>query len=249
MRKSLKFIGRIVSAGLAGLLTFGSPGCTMPRPVYGPNGEYLYEERVSDAGENLRLIGMINGGLLGLLIQAEGSHLSKDQRERIDAESRRNMQRQIDALNQGNGSVQPYPEQAGFRRVYTGPMGPSEALKVNQKDGREIPLRTRSLVPEAIDYSREEKSPIGIRLNSEVGVAPMKVSYFALLPSDLTEEHSCSWAINNVPVSTGHKGWTVLKEPGEYTVELDFVNAHGQEFVARRTVNVLERITAGGQGN
>ncbi len=71
-------------------------GCTTYAPRYDSQGRYIGEQEVEDPGRTVATIGVLNGGLLGLALQAMGDHASNEQQRRINEERMYGMQRQID---------------------------------------------------------------------------------------------------------------------------------------------------------
>ena len=70
------------------------------------------------------------------------------------------------------------------------------------------------------------------------------VSYSVALPDRIRRKAYFLWTDNGEPVSNGVNGQLFLTTPGEHQIEVLVTTDEGQEYRARRTVTVLERISA-----
>ncbi len=82
--------------------TIALSGCTTYAPRYDSQGRYIGEQEVEDPGRTVATIGVLNGGLLGLALQAMGDHTSKEQQRQINEARMYGMQRQINQFSGNN---------------------------------------------------------------------------------------------------------------------------------------------------
>jgi hypothetical protein len=87
-----------------------------------------------------------------------------------------------------------------------------------------------------------------LRISSTIGIAPLLVSYSAVVPGNLRRGAYFLWTDNEQPIANGINGQTYLTKPGEHNIEVVMTTADGREFRASQTVTVLEPITRS-QGN
>ncbi|MBN1513891.1 MAG: hypothetical protein JXB13_17880 [Phycisphaerae bacterium] len=90
---------------------------------------------------------------------------------------------------------------------------------------------------------RAETSPIRMRLSSTIGIAPLLISYSAVVPGTLRRGAYFLWTDNNQAIANGINGQTYLTKPGEHHIEVVMTAADGREHRASQTVTVLEPIT------
>ncbi len=116
---------RRLSLGVAAFC-LGATACTTPQPVYDKQGRYIGYTRKFDEGKALSHFGAINGGLLGLFMEAVGNKVSEDNRREIEHDYRERVQEQID--NVGTGSSHSHD-----RAVQPGRVGP-RVLPIVRRD-------------------------------------------------------------------------------------------------------------------
>lgn len=106
------------------------------------------------------------------------------------------------------------------------------------------PSTRRGPTPDRLTPNRSQPAdgPIRIRVSSTIGVAPLLVSYSALLPKSLRKEAHLLWTDNGEPISNGINGQKVLTEPGEHSLEVLVTAADGKEYRNARVITVIERM-------
>jgi len=114
---------------------------------------------------------------------------------------------------------------------------PTTPVPSSRSQGR-TPERTQ-----AATTPRAEASPIRMRLSSTIGIAPLLISYSAVVPGTLRRGAYFLWTDNNQPIANGINGQTYLTRPGEHNIEVVMTAADGREHRAGQTVTVLEPIT------
>ncbi len=116
--------------------------------------------------------------------------------------------------------------------------------------GRGVTLRSRPALPEAADGSKAgvlgrlmsaTAGPVRIRLSATIGVAPLLVTYSAVMPKKIREDAHLLWTDNGVPVSNGLHGQRVFSVPGDHALEVLVTANDGTEYRASRTITVIGR--------
>ncbi len=118
----------------------------------------------------------------------------------------------------------------------TGRALPTTPVASTPSPGR-TPERTLPSAP------RADTTPIRMRLSSTIGIAPLLISYSAVVPGNLRRGAYFVWTDNNQPIANGINGQTYLTKPGEHTIEVVMTSGDGREYRASQTVTVLEPIT------
>lgn len=127
-------------------------------------------------------------------------------------------------------SAAPSAPRSSYSPVPTSPV-------TSPSSNRPTPRRAPTPVPE------RDESPVRIRVSSTIGVAPLAVSYSAVLPGKLRRGAYYLWTDNGEPISNGINGRKFLIEPGEHRVEVLVTTADGREFRAGQTITILEPTT------
>jgi hypothetical protein len=85
--------------------------------------------------------------------------------------------------------------------------------------------------------------PVRLRLSSTIGIAPLLVSYSAVVPGSKRRGAYFLWTDDGEAIANGINGQTYLTKPGDHKIEVTMTTADGKQYRASQTVTVLERIT------
>ncbi len=116
---------------------------------------------------------------------------------------------------------------------------------------RGVTLKSRPVSPREADRSNRRavtrieparQSPVRVRVSSTIGVAPLLVSYSAVIPANIRDRAHLLWTENGQPLSNGLNGQKVFTEPGDHTLEVRVTAPDGSEHRASRIINVIERV-------
>jgi len=84
--------------------------------------------------------------------------------------------------------------------------------------------------------------PVRVKLSSTIGIAPLVVSYAAVLPDHIRKQADFLWTDNGEPISNKRDGQLFLATAGEHEIAVLVTKDDGQHCRASRTVTVLARI-------
>ncbi|HRX86663.1 MAG TPA: hypothetical protein P5572_16690 [Phycisphaerae bacterium] len=88
-----------------------------------------------------------------------------------------------------------------------------------------------------------------VRVSSAIGIAPHHVNFSAVAPKSVSRGAYFLWTDNGEPVANGINGQKYLLDPGEHVLEVTMTTAEGRQYVARKTVTVLERSNGKARGS
>ncbi len=100
------------------------------------------------------------------------------------------------------------------------------------------PERTTTATPPPVQVPH-----VRLRLSSTIGIAPLLVSYSAVVPGSKRRGAYFLWTDNGEAIANGINGQTYLTRPGDHKIEVTMTTADGKQYRASQTVTVLERIT------
>jgi hypothetical protein len=84
-------------------------------------------------------------------------------------------------------------------------------------------------------------------VSSTIGIAPLRISFNAIVPERLRRGAFFLWTDNGVPISNDMNGQKYFSQPGDHVLEVLMTTADGGEYRARSTVTVLKPV--GSQAN
>jgi dienelactone hydrolase len=84
--------------------------------------------------------------------------------------------------------------------------------------------------------------PVGaiqIRVNKTVGVAPMTLTFDALMPDSMSASASYRWTLDGQDVAKSRSGRQFVTEPGDHQLKLSVTLPNGRKLVASKIVSVV----------
>ncbi|UCG16497.1 MAG: hypothetical protein JSV19_00360 [Phycisphaerales bacterium] len=160
----------------------------------------------------------------------------------------------------GDPGQRPLDRSPGARAVPASPDRTSRGARTRSgsrqsgqpTSGDSKPLRTTPVPPppsqqrtpprKVIPTQQVEASPVRLRLSSTIGIAPLLISYSAVVPGSMRRGAYFLWTDNGEPIANGVNGQTYLTRPGEHRIKVVMTTADGKEYEADQTVTVLEPI-------
>lgn len=115
---------------------------------------------------------------------------------------------------------------------------------------RGVPLRSRPVLPTPGNASGKRgvsptvparQGPVRVRVSSTIGVAPLLISYSAVIPKHLRNGAHLLWTADGQPLSNKMNGQKVFAEPGDHTLEVRVATSDGMAYRASRIINVIAR--------
>jgi hypothetical protein len=80
-----------------------------------------------------------------------------------------------------------------------------------------------------------------MRISSTIGLAPVTITYSAVIPRAMRAGCAVVWTDNGRPLSSEMSGEATLTDPGEHKIELHVTARNGERYRDERTVTVLSK--------
>lgn len=82
---------------------------------------------------------------------------------------------------------------------------------------------------------------VRVRVSSSIGVAPLLVSFSAVIPKWIESGAHFLWMVNGEPISNGTGGQKLFSRPGDHELGVIVTAANGREYRAGQVITVIER--------